>query len=59
MGEIRISMLLYADDIVLHGENPIEMQTMLDSISEWCNSWNMTINMGKTKIMEIRKKGTE
>ena len=34
------------------------MQSMLDCVSEWCEHWQMKINMGKTKIIEFRKKGT-
>ena len=35
------------------------MQTMLDHVAEWCNTWKMNLNMGKTKIMEFRSKGSE
>jgi len=51
--------MLYADDIVLISDNPIEMQHMLDCVTEWCKAWKMNINMSKTKLMEIRRKGTE
>ena len=50
---------MYADDIVLLSENPIDMQKMLNEVSEWCSLWQMKINMTKTKIIEFRKKGTE
>ena len=55
----NISILLYADDIAIVAENPVNMQVMLDNIEEWCNIWKMKINFGKTKLMEFRKKGTE
>ena len=59
MGNKNISILMYADDIVLLAENPIDMQNMLNEVNEWCTIWQMKVNMSKTKIMEIRRKGTE
>ena len=32
---------------------------MLDNVTEWCKTWKIKINMGKTTIMEIRKKAIE
>ena len=29
------------------------------TVNDWCKEWNMNINMSKTKVLEIRKKGTE
>ena len=43
----------------LYRKNPINMQTMLDTINEWCDIRKMKINMSKTKVMEVRKKGIE
>ena len=59
IGNEKISLLMYADDIALIAENPIEMQKILDCVNDWCKQWKMKINMGKTKIMETHKKGTE
>ena len=57
--ENSLQALLYADDIVLIADNPIELQLMLDIVHKWCNTWKMKINMKKTKIIEFRKKGKE
>ena len=59
IGARKIPILLYADDIILISETPIDMQKMLDEVTEWCEIWQMKINMSKTKLMEIRKSGTE
>ena len=32
-----ISILLYADDVVLLAENEDDLQYLLNSLSEWCN----------------------
>ena len=55
----KLSILLYADDLAILSENPIDMQEMLNCINEWCDRVKMKINMSKTKLMEIRKKGEE
>ena len=57
--DIKVSCLFYADDIIIMAENPINLQTMLNCINDWCITWKMKINMSKTKIMQFRKKGTE
>ena len=36
VGEKRISILLYANDIALVAENDTALQTMLDTLFNWC-----------------------
>ena len=55
----KISILLYADDVAILSDNEQDMQVMLEFVHDWCNTWQMKINMTKSKIMHIRKKGTE
>ena len=50
----NVSILLYADDIVLIAENETSLQMMLDFISKWCSKWRMAINAGKTQIVHFR-----
>ncbi|MES9883911.1 MAG: reverse transcriptase family protein, partial [Sedimenticola sp.] len=50
----RVSMLLYADDIVLMCENETDLQRMLDVVNDWSRKWRMTINENKTKIVHFR-----
>lgn len=59
LGDFKVSILLYADDIVILAERPTDMQTMLNTVNNWCERNKMKINMGKTRIMEFRKKGIE
>ena len=58
-GDRKISILLYADDIAILSETPIEMQIILNEINDWCKIWKMKMNMDKTKVLEFRKKETE
>ncbi len=58
VGENRISMLMYADDLVLLSNSALRLQQMLDCLTIWCKKWRMDINQKKTKIMHFRKKTT-
>ena len=50
----NVSILLYADDIVLLSDNEIKMQSMLECLSEWCHTWGLQINFDKSKVMHFR-----
>ena len=50
----RICILLYADDIVLIGENETDLQTMLNELSNWCEDNRMAINNSKSKVVHYR-----
>ena len=49
-----VSILLYADDIVLLSDNEEKLQTMLDCLNDWCHAWGLTINFNKSKAMHFR-----
>lgn len=55
--DINLSILLYADDIVLMAENEFNLQKMLDIMGSWCRKWRISINNEKTQIVHFRKKG--
>ena len=52
--ESSISILLYADDIVLLSESEANMQIMLDYLGKWCETWGLTINFNKSEVMHFR-----
>ncbi len=56
--DVLVSILLYADDIVLLAENEADLQCMIDKLHEWCNKWRMMVNESKTNIVHFRNKGT-
>jgi hypothetical protein len=58
IGNTKICILLYADDIVLITETEEELQTLLNCINNWCYKWRITINGNKSKIMHFRKQNT-
>ena len=49
-----LSLLLYADDIVLLAPSEEKLQLMLDTLSNWCKRWQMKVNDKKSKVMHCR-----
>ena len=44
IGLKKLILLLYADDIVVFGKTPEELQKVLKSLEEYCNRWKLTVN---------------
>ena len=57
-GDSSLSILMYADDVILLSENESDLQKMLNALSEWCKKWRLTVNETKTKIVHFRPKRT-
>ena len=51
VGEDRLHLLLFADDIVMFAENGDELQEMINVLEEYCKKWRFEINVGKSKVM--------
>ncbi|MFN7454652.1 MAG: reverse transcriptase family protein [Pseudobdellovibrionaceae bacterium] len=51
--QLLISILLYADDMVLVAKSPNALQKMLDVLESFSNKWHFEINTTKTKIMTL------
>ena len=49
INDIYIMLLLFADDMVLFGESPRDLQNSLDSLLDYCNLWGLEVNSTKTK----------
>jgi len=58
IGDSNLSILLYADDIVLIAPTEDELQTMLNHVDSWCFKWRLSINENKTKVLHFRPKST-
>jgi hypothetical protein len=56
LGNTKIGILLYADDVVLVAPNEADLQRQLDTISHWCKKWRLMINESKSQIIHFRKK---
>lgn len=51
----QISVLAYADDIVLLAESEQNLQKLVDILHRWCMKWRMKVNCEKTKVMVFRR----
>ena len=52
---VRLHCLLYADDTIVLAESPGELQVALDGVEHYCNTWQLTVNTSKTKIVIFSK----
>lgn len=57
LDDLTIRMLMYADDIVIFAESPEQLQEMINKVQEYCEKWNLTINLEKSKVMIFRNNG--
>lgn len=51
-----LSILLYADDMVLIATCEKDLQEMLNAMNIWCSKWRLHINEQKSQIVHFRKK---
>ena len=49
-----VSILAYADDLVLMAPTAESLQNMLDVVYKWCSKWRLAVNEDKTKIVHFR-----
>lgn len=54
IGELQLSILLYADDIALIAPDADSLQLMLNRLNEWCSKWRLSVNSDKTKVVHFR-----
>ena len=50
----NISILLYADDVVLIAPDEASLQMQLNTVYQWCRKWRMLVNEDKTQIVHFR-----
>ena len=55
--DIRFVVMLFADDMVILGNSPADLQQRLDLLSEYCSKWGLQVNTVKSKILVFRKRG--
>ena len=53
----EVSLLLYADDLVLLSDSAIGLQRQLNWLQEYRDLWNLTVSEEKSKIMVFRNGG--
>ena len=54
--KLSLNCLMFADDILLLAESAEGLQNCLNKLSEYCNKWQLSINIKKTKIIIFQQK---
>jgi hypothetical protein len=49
--DVKVFLLLFADDGALFAYDPQSLQSMLNDVQTYCNTWRLRLNVSKTKIM--------
>lgn len=57
LGNLNISSLMYADDIILLSESQEGLQKALDTLNNFCISWKLNVNKQKSKIVIFNSNG--
>ena len=52
---LKLFVLLYADDTIILAENEHDLQSSLQSLYNYCESWTLSVNSSKTKIVIFSK----
>ena len=56
INELKLFLIMFADDQVLFSTSPTSLQLMLNDIETYCNTWKLKINVNKTKVLIFEKK---
>jgi sorting nexin-29 len=57
VGDQKISILLFADNMVLLAESEEELKDLMAAVEEYCKEWHLEVNVDKTKVMVTSKEG--
>jgi hypothetical protein len=55
INELKLYILLFADDAVLFAHTPQALQSMLNDLQNYCDAWGLKVNTKKTKVMIFEK----
>ena len=59
MSTTEVSIVLFADDVMLLTEKKEDMETNLRELKKAMSKWGMKIHWGKTKVMMVSRQGEE
>ena len=57
IGNVDVSYLMYADDVVLISQNETDLQKAVLGVEKFCDDWNMTVNTSKSKVLIFNRPG--
>ena len=50
----KLSILMYADDMVIISDSHVNAQKQMDIMTRWCNTWGMIPNIKKFQVVNHR-----
>jgi hypothetical protein len=50
-----IGSLLFADDLLVISESKEGLQNSINKLSDFCDNWQLTVNVKKTKTMVLQR----
>ena len=53
--QIKLFLLLYADDITIFSETAVGLQSGLNVLYNYCQRWRLSVNTAKIKVVVFRK----
>jgi hypothetical protein len=53
--ELKLFSIYFADDGILFSTNPDSLQSMLNDVQLYCQTWSLKINASKTKVVIFEK----
>ena len=57
IGNVSISHLLFADDLVIFSQSTVGLQRYLNTLDQYCKTFKLNINLSKTFIVVYRRGG--
>lgn len=57
LDQLSLYLILFADDAVILSDTPEGLQLSLNKLKSYCETWNLTVNVDKIKIIVFRKGG--
>ena len=57
LSDICIILLLFADDMVIFGNSPADLQQSLNRLNQYCTKWGLEVNTSKSKVVVFRSRG--
>ena len=58
LDQLSMYLLMFADDTVIFSESVEGLQLSLNNLESYCNKWDLTVNIDKTKIVVFKKGGS-
>ena len=59
LNNVPVTHLFWADDLVLIATDKNSLQKMIDELKEYCDLWNLVVNIDKTAVMVFNNSGRQ